>query len=53
MDRLVAQLPFFTEEHRNLAQSVAQFVAREIEPRASDEEDIEDLARHFVQLLAR
>ena len=53
MDRLISQLPFFTEEHRNLAQSLAQFVAQEIEPRAAVEEDIEDLARDFVQLLAR
>ena len=35
MDRLISQLPFFTPEHRNLAQSVAQFVAQEIEPRAA------------------
>ena len=53
MDRLISQLPFFTEEHRDLAQSVAQFVAQEIEPRAAVEEDIEDLARDFVHLLAR
>ena len=53
MDRLISQLPFFTEEHHNLAQSVAQFVAQEIEPRAGGEEDIEDLARDFVHLLAR
>lgn len=53
MDRLISQLPFFTEQHRNLAQSVAQFVAQEIEPRAAVEEDIEDLARDFVHLLAR
>jgi acyl-CoA dehydrogenase len=52
MDRLISQLPFFTEEHRNLAQSVAQFVAHEIEPRAAVEEDIEGLARDFVHLLA-
>ena len=53
MDRLISQLPFFTNEHRNLAQTVSQFVAQEIEPRASDEDDIENLARDFVQLLAR
>lgn len=53
MDRLISQLPFFTEEHRNLAQSVAQFVAQEIEPRASVEDDIENVARDFVHLLAR
>ena len=52
MDRLISQLPFFTEQHRDLAQSVAQFVAQEIEPRAAVEEDIEDLARDFVHLLA-
>jgi acyl-CoA dehydrogenase len=50
---MISQLPFFTPEHRNLAQSVAQFVAQEIEPRAADEEDIEGLARDFVSLLAR
>src|SRR5215212_11952527 len=49
---LIDQLPFFTPEHRNLAQSVAQFVAQEIEPRATVEEDVEGLARDFVNLLA-
>ena len=46
------ELPFFTPEHRNLAQSVAQFAAHEIEPHAGVEEDIEGLARHFVSVLA-
>jgi len=53
MDRLISQIPFFTDEHRDLAQSVAQFVAQEIEPRAAAEDDIENVARDFVQLLAR
>lgn len=53
MDRLISQLPFFTPEHRNLAQGVAQFVAQEIEPRAASEENVEALARDFVSLLAR
>jgi acyl-CoA dehydrogenase len=53
MDRLVSQLPFFTSEHRSLAQSVAQFVQQEIEPRAGDEDNVEDVAREFVNLLAR
>jgi len=53
MDRLIAQLPFFTPEHRNLAQSVAQFVQQEIEPRAAAEDNVEELARDFVSLLAR
>jgi len=45
-------LPFFTTEHRNLADGVAQFVAQEIEPHAGVEEDVDGLARHFVNLLA-
>src|SRR5829696_890111 len=53
MDQLINQLPFFSHEHRNLAQSVVQFVAQEIEPRAGSEEDVERLARDFVSLLAR
>jgi acyl-CoA dehydrogenase len=53
MDRLISQLPFFTPEHRNLAQSVAQFVQQEIEPRAAFEDNVEDAAREFVTLLAR
>ena len=52
MDRLITQLPFFTPEHRNLAQTVAQFVAQEIEPRAAGEENVEEAARDFVRLLA-
>lgn len=52
-DRLITELPFFTPEHRNLVQSVEQFVDQEIEPRAADEEDVEGLARDFVQLLAQ
>ncbi len=52
-DRLITELPFFTPEHRDLVQSVTQFVAQEIEPRAADEEDVEGLAREFVQLLAQ
>ena len=46
------ELPFFTSEQRRLAQSVAQFAAREIEPHAGVEDDVEELARHFVGLLA-
>jgi acyl-CoA dehydrogenase len=53
MDRLINQLPFFNPEHQNLAQTVAQFVAGEIEPRAAESEgDVEGAARHFVSLLA-
>jgi len=53
MDPLISELPFFTPEHRNLAQTVAQFVQQEIEPRAAVEEDVEGLAKEFVNLLAR
>src|SRR4029078_1121020 len=52
MDRLINQLPFFNPEHQNLAQTVAQFVADEIEPRAASEEDVEGAASRFVSLLA-
>lgn len=53
MDSLISQLPFFTPDHLNLAQSVAHFVAQEIEPRAGNEDDVEGLARDFVALLAQ
>ena len=46
------ELPFFTAEHRQLADGMAQFVAREIEPHSGVEDDVEGLARHFVRLLA-
>ncbi|HXQ72534.1 MAG TPA: acyl-CoA dehydrogenase family protein [Pyrinomonadaceae bacterium] len=46
------ELPFFTPEHRNLAQVVNNFVSREIEPHAGAEDDVEERARHFVKLLA-
>lgn len=52
MDNLLAQLPFFTPEHRSLAQTVATFVEREIEPHAGVEEDVDGLAKHFVKTLA-
>jgi acyl-CoA dehydrogenase len=53
MDQLIAQLPLFTPEHRNLAQSVAQFVEQEIEPDAMEERDVEERARHYVSILAK
>ncbi len=52
MDHLIDQLPFFTTDHRNLAQSVAKFVEREIEPPAMEERDVEERARDYVTLLA-
>ena len=46
------ELPFFTTDHRHLAESVAQFVAQEIEPHSGVEDDVNGLARHFVNQLA-
>ena len=45
------ELPFFTAEHRSLAQRVAEFAEREIEPHAGVEDDVDRLARHLVGLL--
>src|ERR1041385_5006049 len=50
---MIETLPFFTPEHRKLAKDVDEFVKREIEPHANDEQDIEGLARHFVEVLAK
>jgi len=52
MDQLLAQLPFFNPAHHSLAQSVATFVEQEIEPHAGIEDDVDGLARHFVNVLA-
>lgn len=52
MDKLIDQLPFFTPEHRNLAQSVTRFVQHEIEPNAIEECDVEERVRDYVRLLA-
>ena len=53
MDHFVAQLPFFDPEHRTLAQTVATFVEQEIEPHAGAEDDVDGLAKHFVNILAQ
>jgi acyl-CoA dehydrogenase len=53
MDPLIAQLPFFEPAHRNLAQTVAGFVSREIEPHAGVEDDVDGLAKYFVSMLAQ
>src|SRR6201988_5432462 len=50
---MLDQLPFFTPDHRNLVQSVTTFAEREIEPFASQEHDVEQLARHYVSILAQ
>ena len=53
MDPLISQLPFFEPQHRNLAQTVATFVDREIEPHAGAEDDVDGLAKYFVSILAQ
>lgn len=47
--------PFFTDEHRRLATSVANFAAREIEPRRAhvEGEDADDRFRHLLSVLAQ
>ena len=52
MDDLIDQLPFFTSEQRNLVASVNGFVEREIEPRASEEHDVEMHVREYATVLA-
>src|ERR1043166_8856105 len=50
---MIDTLPFFTLEHRKLAKDVDEFVKREIEPHVSEEQNVEELARHFVEVLAK
>lgn len=54
-DSFIRDLPFFTDEHRRLALQVADFVAREIEPRIDAEEDdvSDEDYRALVELLAQ
>jgi acyl-CoA dehydrogenase len=52
MDSLIAQLPFFSAEHRTLAQGIAKFAELEIEPHAIEEHDVEERARQYVKALA-
>jgi alkylation response protein AidB-like acyl-CoA dehydrogenase len=53
-DRFIAETPFFKEEHVPLAEGVADFIAREIEPRAADEgRDVDGHFRELLDLLAQ
>lgn len=53
MDAFIAETPFFTTEQRNLSQSVAGFVAQEIEPLAErDEQETDESFRAQLRLLA-
>jgi acyl-CoA dehydrogenase len=53
MDKLIEQLPFFTPEHRTLAADMESFVQQEIEPRASEERDLDAQLRDLVAVLAK
>ena len=53
MDPFIATTPFFSAEHRALAERVADFAEREIEVRAGDDEgDVEEALRGYVALLS-
>src|SRR5438874_3528338 len=53
MDTFIATIPFFSAAHRSLADRMAEFVDREIEVRAADDEgDIDEALRGYVLLLA-
>ena len=53
MDAFIQTTPFFTSEQRSLAERVAEFGAREIEVRTSDDEaDVDEALRSYVLLLA-
>jgi acyl-CoA dehydrogenase len=50
---MIDQLPFFTFEHRTLAQDVVRFVNLEIEPHAIEERDVDERTRHYVNVMAK
>ncbi|HYX30822.1 MAG TPA: acyl-CoA dehydrogenase family protein [Pyrinomonadaceae bacterium] len=53
MDSFIATTPFFSSDHRALADRIAQFVEREAEPHAPDDErDPDQALRDYVLLLA-
>src|SRR5882762_3178962 len=51
-DSFIEQTPFFADDHRSLAKSIAVFVEYEIEPRAIEERDADERTREYVSLLA-
>src|SRR5436309_12487448 len=53
MDSFISTTPFFSSDHRSLAERVAEFAEREIEVRAGDDEgDVDEALRGYVLLLA-
>ena len=53
MDNIIDKLPFFTPNHRNLAKDLLSFVDQQIEPAAGEEGNVEEQARHFINVLAK
>src|SRR5687767_13814415 len=53
MDKFIDQLPFFSTEHRTVWADIQSFVAKEIEPRAAEESDVDTDLREFVDALAQ
>ena len=52
MDSFIATTPFFSSDHRTLAERVAEFAEREVEVRAGDDEgDADEAVRGYVMLL--
>jgi len=52
-DNFIEETPFFTDAQRSLAVGVSHFVAREIEPRAAEEKDLDAHFRALLALLAK
>lgn len=52
IDNFVEEMPFFTNEQRNLAARVADFAVHQIEPRAAEESDVDPQFRTLFSLLA-
>jgi acyl-CoA dehydrogenase len=54
-DTFFEETPFFTDEHARLAAVVANFAAREVEPRSAEEEegDVDARFRQLLSLLAQ
>ena len=52
MDSFI-NLPFFNNDHRDLAGQLSNFVEQEIEERANEERALDDRSRDFVAALAR
>jgi acyl-CoA dehydrogenase len=53
MDKIIDQLPFFTPEHRSLAQDVVKFVKLEVEPYAIEERDVDERSKSYVNVMAK